>query len=206
MKNFIFLSSMAVYDLSANVSNSAVTREFPVLLPEVSHNNYGASKLSGEEELVNLADENFHVHIIRAPSIYGRNTERYFDGYFRFMKAGVFADAFRAWKRSIIYIDNLSELVLCICRKGSNKTIEYYFPQNKEMLSVSEIVKEIALAKSKKMKFIKLPKFAEKIISKMQPIGSVFAPIMYSKETSDVFDFEYCVVTASDSIKRTLGE
>ena len=204
VKKFIYLSSMAVYGLSANVSNKPITAGSSTISLNSSVNKYGASKLAGEMALLELSDDNFKVRIIRAPSIYGRNTERYFDGYFKFMKLGIFIDGFKSWKRSIIYIDNLSEFILCVCKEDAEESIKYYFPQNKEMLSVSEIVKEIAEAKSRKVWFVKLPGFVEKVLSKQATIGAVFAPIMYEYEISNIFDYKYCVVSVDESIKKTL--
>lgn len=197
-KEFVYLSSMAVYGLSANINNKPVDSE----TAPTPANDYGKSKLAGEEEVIKLADENFHVHIVRAPSIYGRNTEAYFEGYTRFIKLGFFPDIFNSWKRSVIHIDNLTELILNIGINNTDKSVSYYLPQNKEMLSVSEIVKEFSAAKGKKVIMIKVPKFLEKLLSRINAVGKIFAPIMYTYEASDIFDYKYCVVSTIDSIKN----
>lgn len=204
---FIFLSSMAVYGLGANAQNTLVDAQ----TQPVPKDDYGKSKLEAEKELASLADERFHIHIIRAPSIYGRNTENYLNNYRKLAKYHVFLDVFQDLKRSAVYIDNLSELVLCICRGDNSARVNsdlkaavyYYFPQNKEQFSTAQFVKAVADAEGRSIWMVKPPKWLTKVLAKSKLFG-IFAPIAYDIGLSSSFDYDYCVVTTQDSIVLTL--
>ena len=71
---------------------------------------YGDSKLQAENGIKPLADENFKVCILRPCMIYGPNAKGNFP---RLAKLGAKVPVFPAWhnKRSMLYIDNLAELI-----------------------------------------------------------------------------------------------
>ncbi len=204
VKNFIYLSSMAVYGFDAMPYDA----EIDCNTATVPSGRYGKSKLAGEKAVAPLADGNFHVHIVRAPSIYGRDTEAYLDWYLRMAQKGKAVDAFRSQKRSAIYIDNLSELIYLISTVACEDTLVYYYPQNRERLSVFEFIRSVAEARDIKCSFSKLPSFLETgFWGRLLPVKKIkmkHRAIAYSEELSSAFDNAYCIVNAEDSIRMTL--
>src|SRR5690625_3112032 len=135
VKQFIFLSSIIVY--GDNPSKDGVIDEHTVPIPS---NFYGRSKLEAEEGIRPLKSENFNVVIIRPPMIYGKDSKGNYPKLAAFArKSSIFPDFDN--KRSMIHIDNLSEFIrLMIDHKESG----LFFPQNKEYVKTSEMVRLIA--------------------------------------------------------------
>ncbi len=206
VKTFVYLSSMAVYDFESLPIDAEITKDTPA----VPKSRYGKSKLAGEEVLLSLADDNFHIHNVRAPSIYGRATEAYLDYYEHIAQKGTFIDAFHKQKRSAIYIDNLSELIFCICSSKSCEPITYYYPQNKERYSVSDFVHAVTKYKKIKCKCFKLPTFLQTgFFAKFVLIKRIkrrYRSIAYASDLSNVYDYGYCVVSTDESIHRIYND
>src|SRR5690606_4996298 len=80
-------------------------------------------------------------------------------------------------KRSMIYIDNLCELVRLLI-DNSSKGI--YLPQNKEYVCTSEMVKLIAEINGKKVKMTKLFTHLFRIIQ-TNTLNKVFGDLVYEK-------------------------
>ena len=70
VKQFIFMSTMAVYGLNGTVGKNIVIDRSTKLEPTTL---YGISKLKAEEKIDKLNDGVFKVVIIRSPIVYGRN-------------------------------------------------------------------------------------------------------------------------------------
>lgn len=199
VKKFIYLSSMAVYDFSGNCNMSSIVEDTKAN----ATNAYGESKLKGENVIKALSDSSFNVHIIRAPSIYGRETEAYLD-FIKNSSRRFFFDAFHDWKRSILYVDNLSELVCLITETPGVLPCSYYYPQNKERYSYAELVKIISEVLCLKRKKISLSAKWEARLRKLKFVRRKYRPYMYSSEISNAFNYRYCKISAADSIALTL--
>ena len=139
VKQFIFLSSISVYGLDTGVINE----ETP--LNPCTH--YGKSKLEAEQKLQQLANETFNITILRPPMVYGKNCKGNFQKLVRLVEIlPIFPRCNN--RRSMIYIDNLSEFVrVCIDKELSG----VFFPQNKEYVCTDELVLMIARQKNKPM-------------------------------------------------------
>ena len=95
---FIFMSSMSVYGMDTGV----ITKD-TVPNPK-SH--YGKSKLEAEYGVTALADDSFHVAVLRPPMIYGKGCKGNYQRLRSFvLKYKVFPNITN--KRSVVYIDNL---------------------------------------------------------------------------------------------------
>lgn len=95
---FIFMSSMSVYGMETGV----ITKD-TVPNPK-SH--YGKSKLEAEYGVTALADDSFHVAVLRPPMIYGKGCKGNYQRLRSFvLKYKVFPNITN--KRSVVYIDNL---------------------------------------------------------------------------------------------------
>ena len=144
VKQFIFMSSIIVYGKkSVGLENGIINKN---TLP-VPNDFYGDSKLQAEKLLEKLQNNDFDVAIIRPPMIYGPESK----GNFELLKKAVpltFLFPYIENKRSMLFIDNLSNFLKLIIL---NEDKGMFFPQNKEYVSTSNLVKEIANTYKRKM-------------------------------------------------------
>ena len=145
---FIFMSSIIVYGDSAPIGKrKVITKE---TVPAPAH-AYGNSKLRAEKGLEQLKDDSFIVAILRPPMIYGKGCKGNYQLLARCARTlPVFPDISN--QRSILYIENLCEIVRFIIDNGEEGV---YHPQNKEQVSTTEIVCEIARVHGKRTLLIK---------------------------------------------------
>ena len=193
VSQFIYMSSKIVYHASKSLKGDVVTKN---TMPQ-PNDFYGDSKLQAENGLRELETPAFKVAIIRPPMVYGSNSKG------NFLRLGWLATktpVFPAWhnKRSMIYIDNLSEFVKQLIERGLGGT---FFPQNKELSDTVEIVRYFANKYNKKIwisrlfnPFVWLGSLFIKQIPKM------FSDSYYVPEMSK-YDFEYQLVSFEESLK-----
>ncbi|MEQ6389253.1 NAD-dependent epimerase/dehydratase family protein [Bacillaceae bacterium S4-13-58] len=169
---FIFLSSMSVYGIESGVINQDT--------PAKPKSNYGKSKLQAEELISVLEVECFKVAILRPPMIYGKGCK---GNYIRLaniaVKTPIFPDIDN--KRSMIYIDNLSEFIKWIvdnCGRG------LFFPQNSEYVTTTKMVKQIAKAHGKKIWLTRLFNPLFKIKKNNSTVNKVFGNLVYEETLS----------------------
>ncbi len=197
---FIYLSSMAVYGVSPSLGQGGyVDRETspsPV-------SDYGCSKLAGEQNAFSLSGDGFAVASVRAPSIFGRDTEGYLDGFLRLMRFGVFPAAFEDCKKSAIYADNLSELVYLI---ALHRSPGVFCPQNLPRYSVLEFVRTLAGAGGRRVFISKSLGWGLGLLRRDSRISSVFGRLCYAEELSAAFDHRYLVVGTKEALRRAAGE
>lgn len=144
VKQFIYLSSMSVYGLDCGTINESTP-----LRPKSS---YGKSKLQAEELIAKLEEEKFKIAIVRPPMVYGEGCK---GNYSRLsslaLKIPLFPDIQN--QRSMIYIGNLCEFIRILI---NNESSGIFFPQNKEYVCTSEMVRLIANIHGKKIRMTKL--------------------------------------------------
>ncbi|WP_163144057.1 NAD-dependent epimerase/dehydratase family protein [Bacillus sp. 22-7] len=191
VKQFIFLSSMSVYGIEYGVIDKSSS-----LNPK---SNYGKSKLQAEELIKPLERDNYKVAIIRPPMIYGKECK---GNYVRLSNLAVKIPFFPSIenKRSMIYIDNLSEFVrLLIDDHGSG----VFFPQNAEYVNSSEMAFLISRLHEKKMLMTKLVNPIINLIGRrIGLVNKVFGSLVYEKSMSE-YKTNYMVIGFEESIKRT---
>ncbi|MDD4673998.1 MAG: NAD-dependent epimerase/dehydratase family protein [Bacteroidales bacterium] len=189
VKHFIFLSSMSVYGVENGVIDNSTK-----LTPKTA---YGKSKAEAENLLKNLDDESFALSIIRPPMVYGPGCK---GNYPKLSKLAVKAPIFPLVdnKRSMIYVDNLSEYVKIIIEKKKSGVL---IPQNAEYINTSMMVKLIADENSKKVLMTKMFSGMLKRL-KIGPLKKVFGDLVYDIEISD-FSNDYQVCSFKESIKIT---
>ncbi len=196
---FIFMSSLIVYGDSGKVGREKI---ISVNTKEKPADFYGESKLQAEKGILPLAEDCFKVAIIRPPMIYGKGSKgnyRRLSGLAR--KIPIFPNIKNC--RSMLYIDNLCEFVRLLIENESNGI---FFPQNKEYVSTSKMVQEMAACHNKRLHLTKL--FNPIIYLCAGFVGilnKVFGNLAYAKEMSDDWDFRYCVVDFEESIKQSEG-
>jgi UDP-glucose 4-epimerase len=172
VKQFVFLSSMSVYGLKIGVINKDT--------PLNPKSNYGKSKLQAEELINSLMDDSFKAAILRPPMAYGKGCKGNYPRLASLaVKIPIFPDIDN--KRSMIYIDNLCEFVKLLiddCRGG------LFFPQNKEYVNTSEMVKLIAESHGIKIKMTKLFNPLLRLM-KIHIVNKVFGDLVYNKNMSE---------------------
>lgn len=190
VKHFIQFSSMNVY---GDYCQCVVDRN-----SEKPASFYGNSKLQGDNGLRKLECDTFKVAYIRPPFVYGKGCRGNYNTISSIAKkTPVFPD-FRN-KKSMIYVDNLSEFIRLVI---DNELEGIFTPQNKELVSTADLVREIAQNSGKKIWFTKLFNWAIPIGNKLtRVVRRAFADDFYAIELSDYFDFKYCVVDFSESVK-----
>src|SRR5690625_4536519 len=194
VKQFIFMSSIIVYGKRS--TENGVINKGTVPIPD---NFYGKSKLEAEEKLNEIKSENFKVAIIRPPMIYGKDSKGNYPKLARLARiTPIFPDFPN--KRSVLYIDNLSELLKLIIENEEQGT---FFPQNKEYVRTSELVTLIAEAHNKTL--IKTKIFNPFILLLIKYSGlfnKVFGNLLYSQEMS-LYKEDYYISDLRKSIENT---
>lgn len=196
VKQFIFMSSIIVYGESGRIGvPKVITKE---TIPEPS-NFYGNSKLLAEKGIKPLQSSDFNVVIIRPPMIYGKGSRGNYPILAKFAKIlPVFPDIEN--QRSMIYIENLSELIRIII---NNKENGLFFPQNKEYVKTSNMVKTISEVAQKKIWLVKLPlNIVSNIFKRMNIVNKVFGNLVYEKSMSE-YKVDYNINDFYQTILKT---
>lgn len=194
IKQFIFMSSIIVY--GENIENNGVINANTKPNPS---NFYGNSKLQAEQGIKQLETNNFKIAIIRPPMIYGKDSK---GNYPKLAKAATKLPIFPNIdnQRSMLHIDNLSEFLRLMI---DNQESGLFFPQNKEYVKTSELVKTIAEVHGKKIKLTRLFNPILKLMKKRVGIvNKVFGDLVYEKSMSK-YKKSYCYNNLYESIKAT---
>lgn len=199
VKQFIFMSSIIVYGDSSHINKKRVINRDTVPAPS---NFYGNSKLQAEEGILPLSDDKFKVAVLRPPMIYGKGSKGNYPKLAKMArKLPVFPDIDN--ERSMLYIDNLCEFIRLII---NNEESGVFYPQNKEYVKTSDLVKEIAKVHGKNIKTTKL--FNPMLRAMGSFIGLVnkaFGNLVYEKSMSEYKD-DYRLRDLKESIELTEGE
>ncbi|MGM0843663.1 MAG: NAD-dependent epimerase/dehydratase family protein [Bacillota bacterium] len=194
VKQFIFMSSIIVYG-DSSIGKRIIDKD---TIPTPS-NFYGDSKLQAEEGIKTLESDNFNVVIIRPPMIYGKGSKGNYPKLSNLaQKLPIFPNIDN--QRSMIHIDNLCEFIRLVI---DNKECGIFFPQNREYVNTSDMVKRIADIYGKKIKLTKF--FNPLLISMSRRIGiinKVFGNLVYEKNLSEYIK-DYQIVGFNESIMRT---
>jgi len=177
VKQIIFMSSIIVYGDSS--SEKRVIDKNTVPTPS---NFYGNSKLQAEEEIKPLESDTFKVVIIRPPMIYGRGSK---GNYLKLSKAAqklpIFPNVDN--QRSMLHIDNLCEFIRLMIENGESGM---FFPQNREYVKTSEMVKIISQINGNNIKLTKIFNPILRIIGlRLGIINKVFGNLVYEKNISN---------------------
>lgn len=199
VKQFIFMSSIIVYGNSGRIGQEKI------ITPSTKENPadfYGESKLMAEQGILPLCDDSFHIVIVRPPMIYGKDSKGNYRKLSRFAKRLPFFPNIPN-TRSMLHIDNLCEFIRLSI---DNQLSGTYYPQNKEYVSTSNMVKAIAAVSHKKLHLTKIFNPALYVMGYfIGTINKVFGNMAYIKEMSEYDGLSYRVVDFEESIKRTEG-
>lgn len=192
VKHFIIFSSMNVYGDYCEIINDR-NKENPTSF-------YGDSKLQGDLGIKKLEDNSFIVSYVRPPFVYGKGCRGNYNSISKIAKkTPIFPKYIN--KKSMIYIDNLCEFIRLVIDNSLGGVLT---PQNKELVSTYELVKEISSIYGNKIWFTRLFNWGIKPACKLtKSFRRAFADDCYSNKLSDYWDYKYCVVSFKESIRRT---
>lgn len=193
VRQFIFMSSMSAFHGSCSLKTEVITPT----TESHPNNYYGDSKLQAENAIKALEQDSFRVCILRPPMVYGANAK---GNFLRLVRLAMRAPLFPALhnKRSMIYIDNLSEFVKqAILRRMSGT----FYPQNKELADTVEIVKYFARKHNHR---IWISPIFNPLVGLLCPFIPAFSRMFgsyYYDPLLSQTDFDYQIVSQSESFE-----
>lgn len=203
VRQFIFMSSIIVYGESAGIGRRKVITAETKPAPA---NFYGDSKLQAEERLLALQDEAFRVVILRPPMIYGRGSRGNYP-LLAGMATGLPLFPKEKNERSMLYIGNLCKFVELMIQ---NEEQGIFYPQNRDYVCTSDMVKAIAAEHGRK---IHLTGLFHPILLLFGRIGGKFGELTDKAFGNLVYDQalsryreEYRIYDLEESIRLTEGE
>lgn len=189
VEQFIFLSSMSVY----GIENGVIDKSTP-LNPNSA---YGKSKIEAEELINKLKDDSFTVATLRPPMVYGKGCRGNYPRLVGLaLKTPIFPKVDN--KRSMIYIDNLSEFVK---RLIDNRSGGLFFPQNAEYVNTSKMVRLIAETHGKQIRMTKLFNPLLRLLN-VSTVNKVFGDLVYDVSMSE-YKSDYRVCGFEEFIEKT---
>lgn len=191
-KQFIFMSSIIVYGANNTHINKDTT--------PTPKNFYGDSKLQADLRLHELQGESFNVVSVRPPMIYGKGSK---GNYPRLSGLAKKCPIFPSVKneRSMLHIENLCEFIRLVI---DNEEHGIFYPQNKEYVSTTELVKTIAKISGKKVVTVSVfDPVLRALANKVTTFNKLFGDLVYDREMSNYRDFAYCVNDFEESIRKT---
>ena len=196
VKQFIFMSSTSVYGLVAPVGKMVmITKDSPVAPTD----NYGISKAKAEEELQALAGDGFRLVILRPPMIYGKGCK---GNYATLSKLARKLPVFPMVEnqRSMLYIDNLSELVRLVV---DDEAEGIFCPQNEEYVNTSEMVNLIAHARGRSIILVRgFGWLLRQLHYVTEMADKAFGSLCYDRELG-AYPKPYCVKNFAESVMET---
>ena len=180
---------MSVY----GIKNGVINKE---TLPKPD-SAYGTSKLEAEKLINELYDDFFTVSILRPPMVYGKGCKGNYPKLATLaLKTPVFPDVDN--KRSMIYIENLTEFIKQLIDKRSGGL---FFPQNAEYVNTCAMVKLITQEHNKR---VVTTKFFNPLVMRIKAttINKVFGDLVYDMSMSE-FENDYQVFGFRESIAIT---
>jgi len=158
VKQFIFISTIAVYDPKESLINQETEPK-----PKSS---YGKSKYEAEKQLLALQDDQFNIVIIRTPMIYGKNAPGNIDTLIKLIhKVCILPFGKINNQRSFIYIKNITSV---IDQAIQNKTEGILLVADKKPISTTKLISSLAKGMNKKVWLIHIPLF-ETLLKKLKP-------------------------------------
>ena len=193
VKQFIFMSSIIVYgDSSSN--KRVITRE---TVPTPS-NFYGNSKLQAEQGITPLESDGFKVVILRPPMIYGKGSKGNYPKLAKLaQKLPLFPDIDN--ERSMLHIDNLCEFIRLLV---DHEESGLFFPQNKEYVKTSEMVRLIAEVHGKRVRLVRWMNWLIRMMFGIGLVNKVFGNLVYEQSMSR-YRVNYQIRDLKESVMAT---
>lgn len=189
VNHFVFLSTMSVFGKSRGAIHNGTPLK-PTTL-------YGKSKLAAEKKLMDLEDQNFRISIIRPPMVYGKNSPGNYKNLSKISKYLWIVPSIKN-KRSMIFIDNLSQFILDICKKNK---FGIFHPQNDEYICTSDLIIKIRSVNNQRtIKTNLFNPLLNKLLKNNSYLEKIFGDLYYKKEEFET-NFSNKNISFDDSIK-----
>ncbi len=195
VKEFIYTSSIAIY---GNDNPIFDFRPIDIKNPKPK-NAYAQSKFEADLTIQGIADDNFKVSILRIPMVYGKNAKGKLNKLIKISKFfPIFPNIFN--QRSVIHINNLSELIRLILVKKLNGV---FLPQDKTYFSTNNFIKYFRASLNKKTLFITFFPFFLRFMAILIPeINKVYGNKFYESKLSTIKAINYQIYDFKDFIKE----
>lgn len=197
VKQFIFLSSMIVF---GRASRAGVRKTISADTPPTPVGAYGQSKLDAENGLRAMEDQNFKVAVVRPPMVYGPGCKGNYNALRTLARRLPMFPEFEN-QRSVLYIENLAELLRLIFVRGDAGV---FHPQDAQQKSVSEIVRAVCAVHGKQMVFTRAFNPVLRLIGCGGAARRAFGDMVYAPEIS-LYPENYRIVDFDEAIRRTEG-
>ncbi|MBQ9737104.1 MAG: NAD-dependent epimerase/dehydratase family protein [Clostridia bacterium] len=198
VKQFVFMSSMAVYGKGHVLKNCCI-EPGDLLNPTTE---YAKSKLKAEQKLQQTIKGDMILSIIRPPSVYGRGCKgNLFDKYNKIAKLLPWMPECEPdCLQGVVHIDNLCRAVYAIVK---DRKAGCYHPQDDVLLSTAELLGEIRKLQGKKTC---ISRFLGKVLSVFSFLviyKKLFGAVYYSPKFKEYEALECPTTTTRDGLKRT---
>ena len=176
VKQFVFFSSMSVYGMT--------TGHITAQIRPAPNTHYGKSKWDAEQQMAELADDTFRIATLRPPMIYGKACRGNYPRLAALArKLPLFPKVNN--QRSMLYIGTLCAFVEKLLESGMGGL---YFPQNRDYVNTTRMVRTIASCHGRKM--LVIPGFGWLIALAARYVGvagKVFGTLTYDLSMSQAF-------------------
>jgi UDP-glucose 4-epimerase len=181
VKQFIFMSTMAVYGENGMISKKVVINKHTPINPKTL---YGISKAEAEKAISELNDDKFSVVVLRPPIVYGNNCS---GNYALLEKLATKIPIFPLIdnERSMIHIDKLCQNLKYYIDTDS---FGIYLPQDDKYINTSTLIKELALLKGRNIILSKtLGNIIKLFGNRIQLLNKVFGNLTYERDYKGIF-------------------
>ena len=197
VRQFVFLSTMAVYGLTAAFGETVT---ITAQTPTVPTDNYGLSKLEAERALLALEGPDFRVAILRPPMIYGKDCKGNFRSLVSFARRLPFFPKVPN-QRSMLYVGSLNRLVQQIIDREDRGI---FCPQDPEYVNTSAMVQAIAAAQGKHLVLVPGFSWAFHLLRHLTgAVDKAFGSLVYDKSLSELEE-DYRIASFPDSVNMSL--
>ena len=197
VRQFVFLSTMAVYGLTAAFGKTVT---ITAQTPTAPTDNYGLSKLEAERALLALEGPDFRVAILRPPMIYGKDCKGNFRSLVSLARRLPFFPKVPN-RRSMLYVGSLNRLVQQIIDREDRGI---FCPQDPEYLNTSAMVQAIAAAQGKHLVLVPGFSWAFHLLRHLTgAVDKAFGSLVYDKSLSELEE-DYRIASFPDSVKQSV--
>ena len=197
VRQFVFLSTMAVYGLTAAFGKTVT---ITAQTPTAPTDNYGLSKLEAERALLSLEGPDFRVAILRPPMIYGKDCKGNFRSLVSMARRLPFFPKVPN-RRSMLYVGSLNRLVQQIIDREERGI---FCPQDPEYVNTSAMVQAIAAAQGKHLVLVPGFSWAFHLLRHLTgAVDKAFGSLVYDKSLSELEE-DYRIASFPDSVKQSV--
>ncbi len=200
VKQFVFMSTMAVFGTEKSLNKDEVTVYEDAPLKPIGL--YGETKLEAENSLQEFSDDSFKVSFVRPPNVYGHGCKGNYINLFGKLADLMFVCpyAYTEVRQSMIYIDNLCELIRLIIE---NNTDGVYMPQDSYAPNTVDLITIIRKNKGKKTRYSKILGKLIKCFDKLPLVNKIYGGTSYDMDMSHYFDDKYQIVSFEKGMEYT---